>query len=111
MPAKVHVTLNKINSRAENSREIVSVPQSQPLAAETLTSSGTAQTGTIVASPQTVGNASTRLWEVTSSGGDVFVAFGTAPTAASGTGFLVVAGSTRYFSVTNAGEKISVKDA
>ncbi|WP_145201446.1 hypothetical protein [Sphingobium sp. B2] len=51
-----------------------------------------------------------RFWTIVPKG-DVWVKFGTDPTAASDTGHLVLANQPRSFAVTVAGEKVAIKDA
>ena len=102
--ATVHVTMNNVQGRAITG-STMPVVDSQPTDAATATSSASsAEVAGIV-------GAIGQFWQVTVSGGDVWVAFGTNPTAASGSGHLVLDGETRDFAVTAVGEEIAIKDA
>jgi hypothetical protein len=100
--ATVHVTLSRVQSRGETNNPMP-VVYSVPESAQTMASTGVSQQSTLTATKN-------QIWSVTAKG-DIFVAFGTNPAAASGAGHLVLAGQTRDFSVTAAGEKIAIKDA
>ena len=102
--ATVHVTISRVDDRGDTGGALPLVT-SVPEAAQTITSSGTSAASTIAAA-----KADGLVWSVTATS-NVFVAFGASPTAVSGSGHLVLAGQTRDFSVTAAGEKIAVKDA
>ena len=102
--ATVHVTLSRVDDRGDTGAALPLVT-STPEAAETITRSSSSQPSTISAS-----KADGLVWSVTATG-NVFIRFGANPTAASGQGHLVLAGQTRDFTVTAAGEKIAVKDA
>jgi hypothetical protein len=102
--ATVHVTMNYVQARALTGATL-EVAQSVPEDAATVTSSGSsAEVGGIV-------GVLNGVWTVTAIGGDVWVAFGTNPTAGADSGHLIPAGSTRDFGVTAAGEEIAIKDA
>ncbi|WP_260597798.1 hypothetical protein [Sphingomonas endolithica] len=103
--ATVHVTLSKIDDRADTGGTMP-VITSVPEAAQTLTSSD-ASTASTVASTPDYG----LFWTVTARDGDVYVAFGAAPVAGANEGHLVLAGQTRDFGISADGEKIAVKDA
>jgi hypothetical protein len=80
------------------------IPTSVPRVAETKTSSASNQVGAITAQAGEV-------WNVTASGGDVWIEFGATPTAASGDGgWRLLAGQTRDFAVSAAGETYAIKD-
>ena len=102
--ALVHVTLSRIDDRGDTGGSMP-VITSVPEAADTVTSSGTSAQSSIVAA-----KADGLFWSVTSKG-DIWVKFGANPTAAQDDGHLILAGQTRDFSVTAAGEKIAIKDA
>lgn len=74
-----------------------------PRVAQTITSSGTSQASTITALTGEVG-------AVTASGGDVWVNVGESPTAASGSGYLVPAGSRLELYPMVQGHAIAVRD-
>ena len=102
--ALVHVTISRSDDRGDTGASLPLIT-SVPEAVDTVTSSGTSQQASI-----TPAKADGLIWSVTSKG-DVWVKFGANPTAASDDGHLVLAGQTRDFSVTAAGEKIAIKDA
>lgn len=100
----VHVTLNNVQGRALTS-STMPVVDSQPVDAATATSSASsAEVAGIV-------GAAGKFWQITVTGGNVWVAFGTNPTAVSGAGHLILDGETRDFAVTAEGEEIAIKDA
>jgi hypothetical protein len=103
--ATVHVTLSVVDDRASTGASLP-VINSVPVAAQTLASAAASAVGNVTAS-----KADGLFWSVTAKGGDVWVAFGANPVAASGSGHLILAGQTRDFSVAATGEKIAVKDA
>ena len=82
----------------------IDVMPAKPRATQTITTSGTSQASTIEA---TQGD----QCEVTASGGDVFIAFGAAPTAASNSGYLIPNGATKYYGNLKPGDKVAVIDA
>lgn len=98
--ATVHVTLGRVGARAETGSTLPILPGA-PRAAETLASAGVSAPAGLVAQAGEV-------WSLTVTGGDVFVAFGPNPVAASGAGRLLLAGQTRDFAVSAAGEKVAV---
>jgi len=102
--ATVHTTIEAVNGTSALGG-VMPVAQSIETLAETLTSSATSAAGTIEAPGKNL------FWSVTVSGGDIWVKFGTDPTAASGSGYLMTDGQTRDFAVTLVGEKIAIKDA
>lgn len=101
--ATVHVTMNNVQGRSITGA-FPPVVDSQPTDAATATSSATsAEIAGIV-------GAIGQFWQVTVTGGNVWIAFGTNPAAGSGSGHLVLDGETREFAVTAAGEEIAIKD-
>lgn len=76
----------------------------EPRAAETLAVSGTSAATTITAMQGEVAS-------VTAQGGAIFVRIGSAPTAASGTGYLIPDGSTREIGFLNTSDKVAGIDA
>ena len=71
--------------------------------------SSTQSTGTV---PTTVTNNRHGLvWEISASGGAIWVTFGTNPTASAGVSFLVPDGAVRHFGAGVAGEKAAVINA
>lgn len=71
---------------------------------EAITSSATSTTSTNAADD------GKRVARVAVTGGDVWVTFGSAPTAASGTTFLMTDGSVEYFAISKS-DKLAVIDA
>lgn len=106
--ATVHITVSQVCSRARTGTTMP-VLESRPSQADTLTSSDTSQQSDIFANAVDLGT-SVFFWAVTTTG-DIWVRFGTNPTAVAGEGYLLLAGTTSYFSVTGSAEKIAVKDA
>jgi len=96
--ATVHVTVNAAYIRNP-------VIASVPLGVATATSSASS------AEVAGVVGVKDAIWQVTASGGKVWVAFGTNPTAVSGAGHLVLDGQTRDFICAADGEEIAIKDA
>lgn len=96
--ATVHVTVNDATLRSP-------VINSQPLDVATATSSGSS------AEIAGVVGIRDKIWQVTVTGGNVWVAFGSNPTAVSGAGHLVLDGETREFACSGDGEEIAIKDA
>lgn len=100
----VHITLSTLTGRATN-YEFVPVPASTPKLAETLTTSATTATSTIAAPALDL------FWSVTARDADLWVAFGATPDPSAGLRHLVLAGTTRDYAVTKAGEKFAAKEA
>lgn len=105
--ALVHITLCNVQARADTGATMP-IPDSIEGAADTITSSGTSAQSSIVAGGPVL--LKPRFWTIASKG-DVWVKFGTNPTADSDTGHLVLANQPRSFAVTAAGEKVAIKDA
>lgn len=99
------VQINLITSTARIQQQ--PVPDSDPVGGDAFTSSGSSQQGMTVA---TADPGADTYWSVTSSGGTVWVTFGTNPTAAAGTSWLVPDGQTFWFRAVP-GEKAAVIDA
>ena len=95
--ATVHVTVNQAYVRNP-------VLASQPDDVATATSSASS------AEVSGVVGIKDAIWQVTTTG-NIWVAFGSNPTAASGDGHLVLANTTREFICKNDGEEIAIKDA
>lgn len=102
--ATVHVVLTGVQGRVSTGA-VMPVCNSQPIAVNTMTSSGTSAESGIAGAE--VGN----FWNVTATGGNVYVKAGGNPTAATENGYLVLDGQTRDFAVTVAGEELAVVDA
>lgn len=83
----------------------IRILKSQPKAKQVATSSASSATSTI-----TTASALSDVWVVTAKGGDIWVKFGTAPTASSGNDWLVMAGTTREFGVSVDGELLAYID-
>lgn len=107
--ATVHITLGQVTGV---SVQAVSMPaaRSVPIAADTMTSSGTSAQSSITADTGGLSRQAA-FWSITVTGGNVFVRFGSDPTAASDTGHLILDGTTRDFAVSATGEKVAIKDA
>ena len=95
--ATVHVTVNDAYIRNP-------VIGSQPADVATATSSGSS------AEVSGVVGVKDKIWQVTVTGGNIWVAFGSNPTAVSGAGHLVLDGQTREFICATDGEEIAIKD-
>jgi len=82
-------------------------------AAQVLTTSASSQASTVAIPSVQVGvNVSTYVWEITNMGtNDVYLAFGTSPTATSTAGKAVAAGGVRFFSASVWGERVAVINA
>lgn len=102
--ATVHIVLSKVQGLALTG-VTMPVANSVPLYSDTKTSSVTSQQSDITA-PDT--NA---FWSITATGGNVYVKFGSNPTAVTDEGWLILDGQTRDFAVSAASEKVAIKDA
>ena len=85
------------------------VADAVPLSAEAITSSGTSAQGSTAIAPATW--RPNLYWLITVSGGNVWVKFGTNPTAASGDDHLILDGQIDTYAVTEGSQKIAVIDA
>ena len=88
------------------------VVSSVPLVDETQANPTSSQQST--GSVPTFTNRDTRhglVWEIAASGGAIWVAFGSNPTAAAGTSFMVPDGAVRHFGAGDSGEKVAVINA
>lgn len=102
--ARIAIALDRVRNGA-GSGGTMPVASSIPDASEVLnTTSTSAQASATAANLQ-------QYWVVTAVDGNVWVNFGTNPTASAGTAWLIASGSTREFSVTVVGEKIAGIDA
>jgi hypothetical protein len=102
--ARLAIALDRVRNGA-GSGGTMPVASSIPDTAELLNTTGTsAQASATAANLQ-------QYWIVTAVDGNIWINFGTNPTAASGSGWLIASGSTREFSVTVVGEKIAGIDA
>jgi hypothetical protein len=102
--ARLAIALDRVRNGA-GSGGTMPVASSQPDVSELLNTTSTSAQATATATNLM------QYWIVTAVDGNVWVNFGTNPTAASGTGWLIINGTTREFSVTVAGEKIAGIDA
>lgn len=100
--ALVHISILNVQARADTG-STMPIPNSVEAAADTMQSSAASAQSTITA-------ATGRFWSITTKG-DIWVKFGVNPTAITEEGHLIVAGSTRFFAVTAANEKVAIKDA
>lgn len=103
--ATIHIVLTQVQERSIATGGVLPVADSVPIASDTLTSTGTSSQSSIVTANEH------GVWCVTARDGDVWVKFGTNPTAVADDGWLVLMGQTRDFGVTTRAEKIAVKDA
>lgn len=85
--ATVQINLSSSTARIQQQP----VADSHPIGGDTITSSGSSQQGTTVAASNPGYDI---YWSVTSSGGSVWVTFGSNPTAAPGTSWLIPDGQT-----------------
>jgi hypothetical protein len=102
--ARLMIALDRVRNGA-GSGGTMPVPSSIPDVAELLNTTTTSAQATATAAN------TQQYWIVTAVDGNVWINFGTNPTAASGSGWLVINGTTREFSVTVTGEKIAGIDA
>jgi hypothetical protein len=103
--ATVHVVLAHVKGRALTG-STMPVPDSVPIADETMTSSDTSTQSAVVAP------SADSFWLVTVTGGDVRAAMGDDPDAGVDAGWLLLDGAqNEAFAVHAAGEKIAIKDA
>jgi hypothetical protein len=102
--ARLAIALDRVRNGAMSSGTMP-VPTSITDASELL--------NTTAASAQSVMTASqtSQYWIVTALDGNVWVNFGPNPTAVAGSGWLIVNGTTREFSVSAANEKLAAVDA
>lgn len=95
-------TINIVFARAvERTAQIIA---GIPSKAEAITTSGTSQ-----ASTNAAGNED--CCQLTVTGGNVWIKFGAAPTAAAGSDYLIIDGQTREFGHLPAGTKVAVINA
>jgi hypothetical protein len=83
------------------------VPESRELAAERIPTSASSQQSTIQAASTHKPN---QFWVLAVTGGNVWVKFGSNPTAAAGSGFLITDGQVREFK-TQPSDKVAVINA
>lgn len=105
--ATINIVLSGVTTYATRGG-VQPVIDADKLAVHTLTSSGTSQQANITAPNTTAGQG--LFWQVTAMGGNVYVDFGTSPTAVVGQCFLVLDGQTRDFGG-QPGQKIAVINA
>lgn len=104
--ATVHVVLAGASGRSSTGATQPAL-NSVESGAQTMTSSASSTQSTVVGPTDPSG----MFWEVTVTGGNVFGKFGANPTAASGSGVLLLDGQTRNFAVSGPSEKFAIKDA
>jgi len=106
--ATVAVTLSAVSNRANSGlNAVMPALDASAYGSDDLTSSGTSQQVDSVVCP---GDGRQYFWTVTAAGGNVWVTFGVNPTAAAGTTWLVIDGTTRDFAA-EAGQMAAVIDA
>ena len=101
--ATVHVTLTSVSALAARGLTMP-VANSVEVGADTVTSSATSAQSALTGQPGL-------FWTVLPLDGNVWVKFGDNPTAASDSGYLLVAGQPRDFGVTAPSELVAIKDA
>ncbi len=107
--ATVHIVLSQVGGRSTGGAAMP-VANSIPIEVDTMTSTTSSVKSSIVASKGGLASASA-FWTITGSGGNVWLAFGSDPTAAADSGWLLLDGQTRDFAVTGAAETVAIKDA
>ena len=107
--ATVHITVGQVTGVATSGTSMP-VARSVPIGADTMTSTGASAQSSITASTGSLSRQAA-FWSITVTGGNVFVAFGANPTAASDSGHLLIDGTTRDFAVAANDEKIAVINA
>ncbi|MFB9952037.1 hypothetical protein ACFFP0_24575 [Rhizobium puerariae] len=106
--ATVAVTLSAVSNHANSGlNAVMPVADAAAYDSDDLTSSGTSQQVTTVVVPS---DGRQYFWTITASGGNVWVTFGSNPTATAGTSWLIVDGTTRDFAA-SAGQMTAVIDA
>jgi hypothetical protein len=100
-------TLTGVNNGARSGGTMPLPRSIEDSTATIITTSGTSQQASITAATTD----RKQVWVLTASGADVWVKFGTNPTAVASSGFYIVSGQTREFSVTEASEKVAVINA
>lgn len=104
--ATVHVVVGYSKGRGVGGAALP-ILASQPSQVDTVTSSSTSAQATPVVTQAEVNDGA--LWSITTTG-DIYVRFGSNPTAVADQGYLITAGSTREFSAL-VDEKVAIKDA
>jgi hypothetical protein len=106
--ATVHVVLASVDQACSVSGNVIPVPKSAPVNQDTVTTTASSQVAAITA-PQPPNGL---FWSITAADANVWANFGTGtPTAVAETGWLILAGQTREFAVSVAGEKVAVVNA
>lgn len=105
--ANIHATISRVASRP-NFVQQMPIPEGVPISKQAIASTSSATASTIAA-PAT--GWQDLHWAVTAYNGPVWVAFGAAPVASAGNDHYVPSGTTRFFGVGSASEKLSVIDA
>jgi hypothetical protein len=101
--ATIHVVLATV--RGSGYAGSLPIPASVTAGNDTVTSSGTSALSTLTGQPG-------QVWCVTAKDGDVWLKFGPGtPVAAAEEGWLLTAGNTRDLTVSDANEKLAIKDA
>lgn len=104
--ATVNIVLTTSKTRVTSGSNSVPIPASVAKAGENITSSASSQQSTITGAA-----AGKDMWVITVISGNVYLDFGSNPTAAAGDKYLVVANQTREFGVSVNGEKVAIIDA
>lgn len=106
----VHVVLSRVNSMGSDGDNIP-VVSGTPTAKQTLTGGASSVASTITAANVEARGVAGLVWAITARDADIWVKFGTAPTAAAGSDWLIMTGETRYFGVGVYDEKVAVINA
>lgn len=105
--ATVGIALSAVSNTASSGlNAVMPVADANAAASAAVTSSGTSQSPSVT----TPSDGKQYYWIITASGGNVWVTFGSNPTAVAGTTYLIVDGTTRDFAA-SAGQKCAVIDA
>jgi hypothetical protein len=100
--ATVHVVLASVMPRIANGA-LAPIPASNVIEADTVTTTAASAQATPTGEPG-------QVWIITALG-SVYANFGTNPTAAADSGWLIASGQTREFAVSSPAELCALKDA
>ncbi|KAA3504602.1 hypothetical protein DXM27_05150 [Rhizobium rhizogenes] len=104
--ATVGIAVSAVSNKASSGlNAVMPVPDANAAASAAVTSSASSQTASVTAPS----DGKQYYWIITASGGNVWVTFGSNPTAVAGTTYLIVDGTTRDFAA-SAAQKCAVID-
>lgn len=103
--AQVHVVLHGISNRSDLG-SVMPALDARTIETQLMTSGATSAVSTIQAD-----RTANRYWTITARSGDVWIKFGTNPTAESGKGWLLQSGHILSFAVGEVGEKVAILNA